>query len=68
MSGTTDSEEQAPRSGSSFVVCKFFGFTATDVNQEQIKCEECCRVVSALQGNTNNLFNRLKRHDKLQYN
>ena len=44
-----------------------FGFRASDVNQEQIICTECIRVVSAPHSNTSNLFNHLKNHHKPQY-
>lgn len=66
MSGA-EGEELVPRKGSSSVVWKFFGFRASDVNQEQIICKQCVRVVSAPQSNTTNLFNHLKNHHKPQY-
>ena len=40
---------------------------SSDVNQEQIICTECVRVVSAPHTNTTNLFNHLKNHHKPQY-
>ena len=55
-----------PRKGSSSVVWKCFGFRASDVNQEQVICKDCHRVVSAPRGNTTK-FIHLKKHHKPQY-
>ncbi|XP_055053943.2 E3 SUMO-protein ligase ZBED1 [Misgurnus anguillicaudatus] len=48
------------RGKSHSVVWEQFGFNEADVDQNQIKCKICYAVVSALQGNTTNLFNHLK--------
>lgn len=43
-------------------------FRASDVNQDQIICKECCRVVSAPQGNITELFKCLNTPHRWQYN
>lgn len=61
MPGTAEGKELVTPSRSLSVVWKYFGFCATDVNQEEIICKECCGAVSARQSNTNNLFNHVKK-------
>ncbi len=67
VTATFGGEELVPRRGSSSVVWMCFGFRASDVEQKEIICKECHRVVSAPQGNTTNLFNHLKKHHKHKY-
>lgn len=66
MRGTAGGKELFPWSESSFAVRKYCKFRSSDVNQEQIICKECCRVVSAPQNHTGNLFSHLKTKHKLQ--
>lgn len=55
-------EDLIPRKGSTSAVWKFFGFRTDDVDQKEVICKECQRVVSVPQRNTTNLLNHLKKH------
>lgn len=59
MSGAEE-EQLDPQTGSSPVVCKYFGLKERDVKQAQIICKEHMRHVTVMQINTANFFSLLK--------
>lgn len=61
-------EELIPRRGSYSAVWNYFGFQSSDLQQKDILCKTCRRIVPAPQGNTTNLFNHLKFHHLEKYN
>ncbi|XP_036940317.1 E3 SUMO-protein ligase ZBED1-like [Acanthopagrus latus] len=67
LAPTGDEEPLVPREAAKSTVWSFFGFRASDIDQKDVICKECHRVVSAPKGNTTNLFNHLKTHHKQKY-
>ena len=67
MSDTVEVEELVPRRGSSSVIWKYFGFRASDTNQQKTMCKVCRRVVAASQANTTHFFSHLKGHHRIEY-
>lgn len=62
-----EESELVPRKGYTSVVWSYFGFRKGDVEQKQVLCKDCGRIVSAPQGNTTNLYNHLKKNHLGKY-
>ncbi len=53
--------------GGRSTVQNFFGFKLDDDAQRIIICMQCFGIVTAPQGNTMSLYNKLRHHHKIQY-
>lgn len=49
------------------IVWRYFRFTKEDVEQREVLCRSCRRIVPARTGNTTNLFNHLEKHHKVLF-
>ncbi|KAI2644978.1 zinc finger BED domain-containing 1-like protein [Labeo rohita] len=56
-----------PKRKSKSSIWDYFGYKKEDVDQNEVLCMECHKVVATKHGNTTNLSDHLKRHHKALY-
>ncbi|ROJ62562.1 hypothetical protein DPX16_21548 [Anabarilius grahami] len=56
-----------PKRKSKSSIWDYFCYKKEDVDQKEVLCMECHKVVARKQGNTTNLSDHLKRHHKALY-